>query len=133
MLENSSKSCYFLRNFYAILAQLVEYLHDMQGVTGSSPVGRTNFFGENSMQDNIPVQPPKSFRVVIELNARVSRMDTTLLNALKAQRENLNLRIITRQGLKNLFLEGRVQIKGQRARPSSAMAAGTTYVDILGY
>ncbi len=27
----------------AILAQLVEYLHDMQGVTGSSPVDRTNF------------------------------------------------------------------------------------------
>lgn len=29
---------------FAILAQLVEYLHDMQGVTGSSPVDRTICF-----------------------------------------------------------------------------------------
>ncbi len=84
------------------------------------------------MQDNIPVQPPHSFRLILELNARVSRMDTTLLNSLKAQKDHLNLRNITRQGLKNLFLAGNIQIKGQRARPSSALAKGTTYVDILG-
>lgn len=85
------------------------------------------------MQDHIPPQPPHSFRLTLQLNSRVSRMDTTLLNALKAQKENINLRNMTRQGLKNLFLEGRIQIKGQRARPSSALAAGTTYIDILGY
>jgi hypothetical protein len=85
------------------------------------------------MQDHIPLQPAQSFRVIIDLNSRINRMDTTLLNALKAQKENLNLRIITRQGLKNLFLEGRIHIKGQRARPSSALAVGKTYVDILGY
>ncbi len=85
------------------------------------------------MQNPIPEQPANSFRITLELNSRVARMDTTLLNALKAQKENLNLRIITRQGLKNLFLEGRIQIKGQRARPSSGLAVGTTYVDILGY
>ncbi len=84
------------------------------------------------MQDNIPVQPPQSFRIILELNSRVSRMDTTLLNSLKAQKEHLNLRNITRQGLKNLFNKGQIQIKGQRARPSSALAKGITYIDILG-
>ena len=32
-----------VHTYHAILAQLVEYLHDMQGVTGSSPVDRTIF------------------------------------------------------------------------------------------
>ncbi|MFN3697643.1 MAG: hypothetical protein ACK4VO_09410 [Pseudobdellovibrio sp.] len=85
------------------------------------------------MQNQVPVQPPKSFRITLELNSRISRMDNTLLNALKEQKENLNLKNISRQGLKNLFIDGRVQIKGQRAKPSSALAKGTTYVDILGY
>ena len=60
-------------------------------------------------------------------------MDNTLLAALKEQKENLNLRNISRQGLKNLFLEGRIHIKGQQAKPSSGLAKGVTYVDILGY
>lgn len=85
------------------------------------------------MKDQIPAQPAQSFRVILELNSRQSRMDNTLLAALKEQKENLNLKIISRQGLKNLFLEGRIQIKGQRAKPSSGLAVGTTYVDILGY
>lgn len=76
-------------------------------------------------------QPTNSFRITLELNARVNRMDTTLLNACKSQRENHALRNISRQGLKNLFLEGKIQIKGQRAKPSSALAQGTTFVDIL--
>ncbi len=85
------------------------------------------------MTDQIPVRPPQSFRVTLELNTRIGRMDTTLLAALKNQKENLNLKIISRQALKNLFLEGRIQIKGQRAKPSSALAVGFTHVDILGY
>jgi len=85
------------------------------------------------MQSYIPTQPPKSFRIVLELNTRASRMDNTLLNALKEQKENLNLSNISRQGLKNLFNEGRIQIKGQQAKPSSGLAKGTTYIDILGY
>jgi hypothetical protein len=84
------------------------------------------------MQDKIPAKPAQSFRIILELNSRVSRMDSTLLNALKAQSENLDLKNISRQGLKVLFTEGRVQIKGQRAKPSSALAKGTTYVDVLG-
>lgn len=85
------------------------------------------------MKDQIPVQPPQSFRIVLDLNSRQSRMDNPLLAALKNQKENLNLKIISRQALKNLFLEGRIQIKGQRAKPSSGLAVGLTYVDILGF
>lgn len=85
------------------------------------------------MIDQVPPRPPKSFRIVLELNARQSRMDNTLLAALKDQSENSQLRLISRQGLKNLFLDGKIQIKGQRAKPSSALAKGTTYVDVLGY
>ena len=86
-----------------------------------------------AMKDYIPDQPQNSFRIIVELNKRVSRMDTVLLNALKEQKENLDLRNISRAGLKELFLKGQIQIKGQRAKPSSALAAGTTYIDILGY
>ncbi len=82
---------------------------------------------------NIPPKPENSFRVILNLNASQSRMDTILLNALKSQNENLDLKNITRSGLKNLFNEGRIHIKGQRAKPSSSLASGTTYVDILGF
>lgn len=85
------------------------------------------------MNEFIPPKPPKSFRVEIELNTRADRLDNILLNALKQQSENLTLKNISRQGLKTLFNEGRIQIKGQQAKPSSALAKGKTYVDILGY
>lgn len=85
------------------------------------------------MQDHIPEQPKNSFRITLDLNTRASRMDTILLNALKAQKENLDLRNISRAKLKTLFLTGSIQIKGQRAKPASGLAAGITYVDILGY
>ena len=83
------------------------------------------------MYDKIPEQPPHSFRVIIERNSRISRMDNTLLEALKKQDDDINFKNISRAALKNLFTTGRVQIKGQRAKPSSALAVGTTYVDIL--
>lgn len=83
------------------------------------------------MKDYIPPQPPKSFRIVLELERSESRMDTVLLNALKAQKEDLNMRNITRGKLKEYFTNGQVQIKGQIARPSSGLAKGTTYIDIL--
>jgi hypothetical protein len=81
--------------------------------------------------DEKPVQPKNSFRVKIELNSRVARMDTTLLAALKNQSESVKLKNISRQAFKSLFLDGKVQIKGQRAKPSSALSQGITYVDIL--
>lgn len=83
------------------------------------------------MTTPIPPQPANSFRIVITLGARANRMDNVLLQALKDQKDDLNLRNISRSALKALFTSGRVQIKGQRAKPSSALAAGVTYVDIL--
>ena len=47
--------------------------------------------------------------------------------------ENDTLKAMSRTLLKNLFSEKRIQVKGQRAKCSSALAKGTTYVDILGY
>ena len=85
------------------------------------------------MQDRIPPQPANSHRVTIEVHARLSRMDNKLLMVLKEQTENPKLQAISRNALKQLFLDGRIQIKGQRAKSSSAIAKGITYVDILGY
>ncbi len=88
---------------------------------------------EDPMQDFIPPKPPKSFRIVLELTRSEKRLDAVLLAAIKAQNEDLTLREISRTKYKELFNEGKIQIKGQRATPSSAVAKGTTYVDILGY
>lgn len=87
------------------------------------------------MEENqyIPPKPAKSFRVKIELNRVESRLDNVLLTALRAQKENLNLFNISRTQLKELFAGGKIQIKGQAARPSSALAKGITYIDILGF
>ena len=81
----------------------------------------------------IPARPPKSARIILNLNYPESRMDNVLLNACREQEDNANLKIISRGALKNLFTEGKVLIKGQRAKSSSALAKGTTYVDIMGY
>lgn len=85
------------------------------------------------MQDFIPPQPAKSFRIVLELNRSEKRLDTVLLAAIKAQNEDLNLREITRTKYKELFTSGKILIKGQKATPSSSVAKGVTYVDILGF
>ena len=85
------------------------------------------------MQDFIPPQPAKSFRIVLELNRSEKRLDTVLLAAIKAQNEDLNLREITRTKYKELFNSGKILIKGQNATPSSSVAKGITYVDILGF
>jgi hypothetical protein len=81
----------------------------------------------------IPAKPAKSFRVTLNLNSRENRMDNVLLEALRTQEEHLTLRTISRTALKDLFNESRILIKGQRAKTSSSLAKGTTYVDILGY
>lgn len=85
------------------------------------------------MEDFIPPRPPKSFRVTLELHRSEKRLDTVLLTALKQQNDNLNLREISRTKFKELFNTGKIQIKGQKATPSSSLTKGTTYVDILGY
>ncbi len=84
-------------------------------------------------ENNIPAQPPHSFRIVLDLPSRQDRIDNVLLQAIRDQNDNIKLKEISRTALKNLFKDGKILIKGQRATPSSALAKGITYVDILGY
>ena len=83
--------------------------------------------------DHVPPRPPQSFRVIIELNISGVRLDAVLLKSLRDQKENLDLQNITRTTFKTLFQTGKILIKGQRAKPSSTLAKGTTYIDILGF
>lgn len=85
------------------------------------------------MTDHIPAKPANSARIVLTLNYPESRMDNVLLKACRDQDENANLKIISRGALKALFTAGKVMIKGQRAKSSSALAKGVTYVDIIGF
>jgi hypothetical protein len=82
---------------------------------------------------HVPPRPPKSARVVLNLNYAEDRMDNILLKTCREQEENLNLKILSRGAMKNLFNEGKILIKGQRAKSSSSLAKGITYVDILGF
>ncbi len=81
----------------------------------------------------IPTQPANSYRMTLNLDHPESRMDNVLLNALREQEDNLTLKNLSRGALKDLFNEKKIMIKGQRAKSSSALAKGTTYVDILGF
>jgi len=83
--------------------------------------------------DNIPEKPDNSFRIILNLDYPESRMDNTLLNALRNQSENLTLKNISRSALKELFSNKKILIKGQRAKSNSSLAKGITYVDILGF
>jgi hypothetical protein len=85
------------------------------------------------MTNSEPVRPPNSFRIALNLEHPESRMDNVLLNALREQDENPTLRNISRGALKQLFNDKKILIKGQRAKSNSALAKGTTYVDILGF
>lgn len=82
------------------------------------------------MENKIPAQPNNSTRITLTLKVRQPRLDNVLIEATKTD-ENLIKKSITRTSLKNLFNKKKIQIKGQNAKPSSAIAAGTTYVDIL--
>lgn len=83
------------------------------------------------MSDNIPVQPANSIRIVLDLLAPEKRLDSVLLRKLR-ESDNPSLKAITRATFNALFDEGKIQIKGQQAKPSSALAKGLTYIDILG-
>lgn len=85
------------------------------------------------MSTPIPKQPENSFRIILTASIKGLRLDALLLEALRNQDENKDLKIISRSAFKNLFQEKRILIKGQNAKPSSSIAVGTTYVDILGY
>jgi hypothetical protein len=82
---------------------------------------------------NEPVQPSHSFRVTLQLNAKKPRIDQVLIEELRKQNENLLLKNISRADFKELFKKKKIRIKGQPATPSSSLAQGTTFVDILGF
>ena len=83
------------------------------------------------MEQNIPALPKNASRVVLNLSYPESRMDNILLREMRLLEDNVKLKNITRGALKKLFQDGKVQIKGQRAKTSSALAKGVTYVDLL--
>ncbi|MCM2277241.1 MAG: hypothetical protein NDJ89_04140 [Oligoflexia bacterium] len=83
--------------------------------------------------ENVPAQPPHSFRVTLVLTSPRPRLDQVLMEELRKQNRNHFLRNLSRTEFKELFKKKRIRIKGQPATPSSSLARGTTYVDILGY
>ena len=78
-----------------------------------------------------PPQPSGTFRVKLELSHRAPRLDALLLEALRNQDENLDMKVMSRSKFKRLFDEKKILIKGQPARPSSAVATGITWVDVV--
>jgi len=86
-----------------------------------------------SSKDHTPERPPNSFRVILDLNTSGQRLDALLLKSLRDQNKNIDLKNISRTQYKELFSNGKILIKGQRAKPSSTLAKGETFVDILGY
>lgn len=94
-----------------------------------SPTEDTPF----STKDHTPECPPNSFRVILDLNTSGQRLDALLLKSLREQNKNIDLKNISRAQYKELFSTGKIVIKGQRAKPSSTLAKGETFVDILGY
>jgi predicted RNA binding protein with dsRBD fold (UPF0201 family) len=80
-----------------------------------------------------PPQPDNSFRIVLNVASNGQRLDGLLLGELREQNRNQRLKDVTRSMLKKLFNEKRICLKGQPARPSSSLARGVSFVDILGF
>jgi hypothetical protein len=79
-----------------------------------------------------PPQPRNSCRVILELTAK-SRIDAALLAAFRGQADvPAVLKTLSRSNFKKLFKDKRVHLKGYSVQPSTMIAAGTTYIDILG-
>ncbi|MBC7692013.1 MAG: hypothetical protein H7222_09600 [Methylotenera sp.] len=74
-----------------------------------------------------------SYFLTIELSTSRPRIDTVLLEELRKQNENHYLRNISRTEYKELFKKKRIRIKGQSAVPSSALAKGSTIIEVVGY
>jgi len=77
--------------------------------------------------------PPNSFRITLAVPSPRPRIDQVLLDELRKQSRNTILKNISRTEFKELFKKKRILIKGQPATPSSALASGSTVVDILGF
>jgi hypothetical protein len=80
-----------------------------------------------------PPVPKGAFRITITLSSSRPRLDQILLEELRKQNQNIDLKAISRAKLKELFKNKRIRIKGQAAVPSSGLAKGVTYIDILGF
>lgn len=99
-----------------------------------SGVPKSNGKKESGEALQPPPKPPhKAFRLKIELSSPRPRLDAVLMDELRKQDRNLALKNISRVAFKELFNKKKVRIKGQPARPSSALASGVTWVDILGF
>ncbi len=85
------------------------------------------------MTESIPPRMPNAYRIILQLDFPESRLDNVLLKAIREQDENPKLKELSRAALKELFNAKKIFIKGQRAKSSSALAKGTTYVDIVGF
>ena len=80
---------------------------------------------------NPPPKPDRAHRIILNILNPRTRLDGVLMEALRNQDENPELKGISRARFKALFHEKKILIKGQPARPSSELASGITYVDIL--
>ena len=78
-------------------------------------------------------KPANCFRVTLELTSPKPRLDTVLIEELRKQKLHLALRNLSRTSLKELFKKKRIRIKGKPAVPSSSLAQGTTFVDLMGF
>lgn len=82
---------------------------------------------------NPPEKPLGSHRITLNLTSSKPRIDQVLMEELRQQNENLLLKNISRTEFKELFKKKRIRIKGQSTVPSSSLAKGTTFIDILGF
>lgn len=80
---------------------------------------------------NLPAPVPGAIRLKLIMNSRQPRLDAHLLEAMRLQEQNDALKRISRTQFKKLFDEKKILIKGQPAKPSSSLNAGTTWVDVL--
>ena len=80
---------------------------------------------------HVPEVLPNAYRVILTTASKGTRLDGELLRVLRAQKDHLDLQTISREKFKKLFNEKKILIKGQPAKPSSTLASGVTYVDIL--
>lgn len=78
-----------------------------------------------------PAIPDNSFRVTLELEQSNPRLDNILLEALRKQDDNEDLKVISKIQFKKLFVDKKVLIKGQSAKAKSPVNTGITFVDIL--
>jgi hypothetical protein len=85
----------------------------------------------DSPDTNLPAPVEGAIRLKLVMNSRQPRLDAHLLEAMRNQEENPTLQRISRTQFKKLFDEKKILIKGQPARPSSSLNAGTTWVDVI--